>query len=919
MRIALIVCLLAALTKTARPEFVDARFESAFSNIACIVTDDAKQLDLGGEAHPAIWDQTLSCDNGLESAFASVAYEMSPHEITIRLEAESRLTSSVTSPHGTAVRLAPTVFVDRPARIKETHRRVETQSGEPAGIHKGEYSWSQVSPQWTALPIRGAAVQSSPGGHHELTEARFVIIQPGDLDEDLKIDQIDVVNIINRDKYLKHLETDWFERPEWRDGDFNFDARVDQLDLVAMLQGGHYLQGPYATPLDPLTVSMVIDMTSIYDDTCERVFCSQQLIVVDGPDGPTTLTYVEPARNDFQLHGGKFWEALFEGRTVSPGVAVTGESVLDFNGGILSVDSRSDPAVLALDASTVTVSGGNITGNANGIEAGGQTNVHISGGVIHSDASDTVALAGALVLGESAKAEVTGGILEGLGGFNGNGPSVSTWGDSTLTINDDAAFRGPVYARGQSQIDILGGTFSAPCGRSTCQFVGVNDQGRINIYGGTFEHTAGIADEFWTWQDGVIHVYGTGLTYSADKRLSGFLSDGTPIDVVAQGPRGSRANLVLHEFSPEQLQLPEPTAWTLMTISLFVFAFFGRRRRLAILALVASLSNNALMPACVSALTILDQTSVFNTPCRESLGECADQLLVADNLDGPVTVTYTEPAEYGFPEFADGFRVPISEDKGVTAWALAVIWKSTAIIESGSIGSGSGSAVVAADQATVQLNGGRIGGEISGIAAYGSSHVNVSGGQLFGGEDCFCLSAPLMLHDHATGEISGGQLFGNDFYSVISSGDARLTISGGELNRTVQALGNSVIDIHGGDFPNACFGQHCTVVAASEIGRINIYGGRFQTPPDSPYTSSLNASVDGFIHVYGTDLALAEETADSISGLKLKGTLADGTPIDIWARGNIVLHEIPEPCTGGLLCIPLVMLAATRLRAERVK
>jgi hypothetical protein len=64
--------------------------------------------------------------------------------------------------------------------------------------------------------------------------------RPGDSNRDLQFDQLDIVQVLQADKYLTG------QPATWQEGDWNDDGVFDQLDIVAALQTGNYLQGPYA-------------------------------------------------------------------------------------------------------------------------------------------------------------------------------------------------------------------------------------------------------------------------------------------------------------------------------------------------------------------------------------------------------------------------------------------------------------------------------------------------------------------------------------------------------------------------------------------------------------------------------------------------------------------------------------------------
>ncbi len=66
------------------------------------------------------------------------------------------------------------------------------------------------------------------------------IRQPGDANQDLVFDQLDLVQVQAAGKFLTGRPASWAE------GDFNGDGVFDRLDVIAAQQTGNYLQGPYA-------------------------------------------------------------------------------------------------------------------------------------------------------------------------------------------------------------------------------------------------------------------------------------------------------------------------------------------------------------------------------------------------------------------------------------------------------------------------------------------------------------------------------------------------------------------------------------------------------------------------------------------------------------------------------------------------
>ena len=65
-------------------------------------------------------------------------------------------------------------------------------------------------------------------------------MEPGDADQDLDFDQLDIVLVLQVARYLTG------ESAAWAEGDWNGDDVFNQLDIVAALQTGNFMQGPYA-------------------------------------------------------------------------------------------------------------------------------------------------------------------------------------------------------------------------------------------------------------------------------------------------------------------------------------------------------------------------------------------------------------------------------------------------------------------------------------------------------------------------------------------------------------------------------------------------------------------------------------------------------------------------------------------------
>lgn len=62
----------------------------------------------------------------------------------------------------------------------------------------------------------------------------------GDTNGDRRFNQLDVIDVLNAQKYRTG------DPASWEQGDWNEDGRFDQFDLIAALRTGAYLAGPYA-------------------------------------------------------------------------------------------------------------------------------------------------------------------------------------------------------------------------------------------------------------------------------------------------------------------------------------------------------------------------------------------------------------------------------------------------------------------------------------------------------------------------------------------------------------------------------------------------------------------------------------------------------------------------------------------------
>ena len=113
--------------------------------------------------------------------------------------------------------MRPQAGTHRPAA--ETHGRVRSYYGGREGI---------VDADRGSVLVAGSAIRWING--------------PGDADLNGNFNQLDIVSVLQQDKFLKGLLAIWSE------GDWNGNNLFDFSDLDAALEPGHYLQGLFGTP-----------------------------------------------------------------------------------------------------------------------------------------------------------------------------------------------------------------------------------------------------------------------------------------------------------------------------------------------------------------------------------------------------------------------------------------------------------------------------------------------------------------------------------------------------------------------------------------------------------------------------------------------------------------------------------------------
>ena len=101
----------------------------------------------------------------------------------------------------------------------------------------GTFSESPVKGDHLGAGVFLDSIQGGPGIVYHSDSVWAVLYQAssGDANGDGEFNQLDIVNVLQSDKYLTG------QSAEWTDGDWNHDGRFDQLDIVDALAAGGYL------------------------------------------------------------------------------------------------------------------------------------------------------------------------------------------------------------------------------------------------------------------------------------------------------------------------------------------------------------------------------------------------------------------------------------------------------------------------------------------------------------------------------------------------------------------------------------------------------------------------------------------------------------------------------------------------------
>jgi len=201
------------------------------------------------------------------------------------------------------------------------------------------------------------------------------------------------------------------------------------------------------------------------------------------------------------------------------------------------------------------------------------------------------------------------------------------------------------------------------------------------------------------------------------------------------------------------------------------------------------------------------------------------------------------------------------------------------------------SGLFAYDSSTVNISGGRV----NYLHTYNSSSVNISGGWVGDWE-----GESMRAHDTSNINVyNGANLVGDSFGSLDVFDSAVLNVYGGLLNLFVVAWDSSVVNVHGGYLFQLGQGANSTV---------NIYGGYMEVFGGNiivPETATMNIYGYGFNYEAEAEWRSWNGPADGWWVSKLTGYGFDGVPITYWGLPdpavfpNITL--IPEPATAMLL------------------
>jgi hypothetical protein len=282
-------------------------------------------------------------------------------------------------------------------------------------------------------------------------------------------------------------------------------------------------------------------------------------------------------------------------------------------------------------------------------------------------------------------------------------------------------------------------------------------------------------------------------------------------------------------------------------------------------------------------ITIRNNT-VYDQSCPDIFSTCGERIFVVEGDDPPTVLDFVEPAR---------LIPPYPQSPAVGLRDTSIMNMSGGLISSGE---NLGVAVEARDQTTINVVGGRIGGE-HGIIAVDQARINVAGGAIGSQDDAH----GIWLMEAATAAISSGRL-----ERPRVDGQGHFSVSGGLIVGRLQVGDNGIVDVTGASFEEAAFGTGLIDVrgegivniysgsffvddvggiAARDSGTVNIFGGSFDQRRLTFTLETIDvANQQATINIFGSNLTLSDQ--------QLTGVLADGTAVEFTVLGDgIVLHE----------------------------
>lgn len=193
--------------------------------------------------------------------------------------------------------------------------------------------------------------------------------------------------------------------------------------------------------------------------------------------------------------------------------------------------------------------------------------------------------------------------------------------------------------------------------------------------------------------------------------------------------------------------------------------------------------------------------------------------------------------------------------------------------------------IEARDESNVVLEGGRWGA----VWAYDSSFLRANGPR-----DGVDFSVRTFDESHAV--IEGDEI------GLIADDTSNVVVRGGEFHQ-IRAIGNSRILVNGGAFSDSSPGAYENAV-------VDIWS--IEAIAEEPIVAAQN----GIVNIYGNDLRFDVRDDNGRLIHFIAGKLADGDSFaaeyQIRDQGQIILHEVPEPGTWGLLAVGVGALVASR-------